>query len=197
MLGPGGRSILEDSPEPKTQAAAFAGSNYADSAGGSLLLGAGFSQTQRLIHPYSQPPIPSEFKNSASVSSRMHFFKVTDSSEASSARIHTNNNPPSIASSSSSSKGIGNNRHICTWDGCGKAFKTHWHLLSHSNSHTNVKLFNCGVCELSFARKHDLSRHERSVHAVKAGAHVFACQVCGKGFGRVDSMKRHVKICKL
>ncbi|ORY53744.1 hypothetical protein BCR33DRAFT_711105 [Rhizoclosmatium globosum] len=95
--------------------------------------------------------------------------------------IPVDENPPAHPPSFANGKGAG---------------KTQWHLISHNNSHTNIKPFACTLCPLSFARKHDLSRHERSVHAVKAGAPVFACGICGKGFGRVDSLKRHVKICK-
>ncbi|KAI8613108.1 hypothetical protein BC830DRAFT_1133783, partial [Chytriomyces sp. MP71] len=85
-------------------------------------------------------------------------------------------------------------KNVCSFPECGLEFKTPWHMLSHRNCHTNVRQFQCMLCPLSFARKHDLTRHERSVHAVREGTPAFSCSLCGKGFGRVDSLKRHIRV---
>ncbi|KAI8840640.1 hypothetical protein BJ741DRAFT_595832 [Chytriomyces cf. hyalinus JEL632] len=84
----------------------------------------------------------------------------------------------------------------CTHEGCKQEFKTQWHLLSHQNCHSQTRSFSCLLCPLSFARKHDLTRHQRSVHAAKEGAPTFLCETCEKGFGRVDSLRRHRKVCR-
>ncbi|ORY39912.1 hypothetical protein BCR33DRAFT_719733 [Rhizoclosmatium globosum] len=85
--------------------------------------------------------------------------------------------------------------HICQWPGCHKQFSSRWHLLSHSNTHSARRQFQCQLCPLNFARKHDLTRHTKSVHAVQAGVPVFTCSICGKGYGRMDSLRRHVENC--
>ncbi|KAI8841206.1 hypothetical protein BJ741DRAFT_705971 [Chytriomyces cf. hyalinus JEL632] len=86
--------------------------------------------------------------------------------------------------------------YLCTHEGCQQEFKTQWHLLSHQNCHSQTRSFSCLLCPLSFARKHDLTRHQRSVHAAKEGAPTFLCETCEKGFGRVDSLRRHRKVCR-
>ncbi|KAI9332788.1 hypothetical protein BDR26DRAFT_921587 [Obelidium mucronatum] len=85
---------------------------------------------------------------------------------------------------------------VCNWPNCKKHFTSQWHLLAHMNTHSVVRQHACALCPLAFARKHDLTRHERSVHAVKAGVPVFTCPICSKGYGRMDSLKRHIDSCR-
>ncbi|KAI8622340.1 hypothetical protein BC830DRAFT_1089518 [Chytriomyces sp. MP71] len=84
----------------------------------------------------------------------------------------------------------------CDFEGCGKDFKSPWHLQSHNKHHSHERNYNCVVpsCGAKFQRRPDLLRHCKSVHA-KTEDRTIAC-VCGKSFGRLDSLRRHQnKIC--
>ncbi|TPX53697.1 hypothetical protein CcCBS67573_g09667 [Chytriomyces confervae] len=88
------------------------------------------------------------------------------------------------------------NRYPCTFSECGKVFKTAWHRSSHMKLHTTIRDFPCSQCAMTFARRHDVLRHERTVHN-RATVKDITCR-CGKTFGRLDSLKRHQKmICVL
>ncbi|KIO31555.1 hypothetical protein M407DRAFT_67804, partial [Tulasnella calospora MUT 4182] len=45
----------------------------------------------------------------------------------------------------------------------------------------------CPLCQLAFARAHDLKRHG----ATHTGEKKFKCNACGKAYGRKDALKRH------
>ncbi|KAI8840639.1 hypothetical protein BJ741DRAFT_706016 [Chytriomyces cf. hyalinus JEL632] len=88
------------------------------------------------------------------------------------------------------------NRYPCPFFECAKAFKTAWHRSSHMKLHTTTRDFPCSQCAMTFARRHDVLRHERTVHS-RATVKDITCR-CGKTFGRIDSLRRHQKmICVL
>ncbi|KAI9332789.1 hypothetical protein BDR26DRAFT_868905, partial [Obelidium mucronatum] len=86
--------------------------------------------------------------------------------------------------------------YMCSRRGCDQEFSSPWILSTHEKQHDTGRRFQCSKCTLSFVRRYDLGRHEKSVHAVKEGSPLFACGQCGQGFGRVDSLKRHVGACR-
>jgi uncharacterized C2H2 Zn-finger protein len=51
------------------------------------------------------------------------------------------------------------------------------------------KPFKCDKCDISFARIHDLKRHQKKHENIKE----FRCPSCKKTFARKDSLMRHVK----
>ena len=55
-------------------------------------------------------------------------------------------------------------------------------------------MFTCLDCGRNFLQKHDLYRHQRSVHN---GQTVFSCSGCDKHFNRHANMLRHQQICNL
>ncbi|KAI9332782.1 hypothetical protein BDR26DRAFT_868888 [Obelidium mucronatum] len=65
---------------------------------------------------------------------------------------------------------------------------------SADDSSADEKIHNCPHCDIKFARRHDLLRHQRSVHLLTQ--RIFACQKCGKEFARTDSCKRHQGTCR-
>ncbi|ORZ25643.1 hypothetical protein BCR42DRAFT_286719, partial [Absidia repens] len=52
---------------------------------------------------------------------------------------------------------------------------------------SDVRPYQCHICNRSFARKHDLQRHIR----VHTGDKPYACLCCKKSFARTDALKRH------
>jgi len=60
----------------------------------------------------------------------------------------------------------------------------HWNLL-HSND--NKKVHACHLCDASFQRGNDLTRHVKNQHT---------CSVCMKEFAHTSAMKEHKKSCK-
>lgn len=84
-------------------------------------------------------------------------------------------------------------RFSCKHPGCDKAFARLFNLNTHAKTHdpNREKPFACKECAKSFARKHDLFRHEASVHR---GERLFTCKRCSKPFSRKDALRRHVAI---
>ncbi|RUS13757.1 hypothetical protein BC937DRAFT_94828 [Endogone sp. FLAS-F59071] len=84
-------------------------------------------------------------------------------------------------------------RFPCKHPGCDKAFARLFNLNTHEKTHDphREKPFRCRECTKSFARKHDLYRHEASVHR---GERHFTCKRCAKPFSRKDALRRHVAI---
>ncbi|RKO99558.1 hypothetical protein CXG81DRAFT_4847, partial [Caulochytrium protostelioides] len=61
-------------------------------------------------------------------------------------------------------------------------------LKSHMLCHSGARPHNCPDCEASFARKHDLQRHVRTLHTDQRR---FKCGQCGQAFARADALRRH------
>ncbi|KAI8086304.1 uncharacterized protein BX664DRAFT_335476 [Halteromyces radiatus] len=55
---------------------------------------------------------------------------------------------------------------------------------------TDVRHYQCHICDRRFARKHDLQRHIR----VHTGDKPYACLCCKKAFARTDALKRHLRM---
>lgn len=54
----------------------------------------------------------------------------------------------------------------CTYEGCGKAFKSISHLKDHTQSiHMKLKPFECVFCKSLFSRNSSLKYHIKSIHA--------------------------------
>ncbi|KAJ3025814.1 UNVERIFIED_CONTAM: hypothetical protein HDU68_006624 [Siphonaria sp. JEL0065] len=66
-------------------------------------------------------------------------------------------------------------------------------LQVHYNEHNNIRPFECTNCPIKFTRKHDLLRHERTVHS--KGKPTSCCCNCGMSFSRSDALRRHEKSC--
>jgi len=98
----------------------------------------------------------------------------------------------STSSDSSDRLSLGR-RFPCKHPGCDKAFARLFNLNTHEKTHDpqREKPFTCKECTKSFARKHDLYRHEASVHR---GERHFTCKRCAKPFSRKDALRRHVAI---
>ncbi|KAI9332784.1 hypothetical protein BDR26DRAFT_868897 [Obelidium mucronatum] len=62
-----------------------------------------------------------------------------------------------------------------------------------STNRTSIHKYDS--CSLSFTRRFDMGRHEKSVHSVRAGNALYSCE-CGKEYGRLDSWRRHSKMCR-
>lgn len=83
-------------------------------------------------------------------------------------------------------------RFPCTEPGCEKSFTRRYNLSAHLRCHRSEKPFACGECDFRFARKHDLTRHVRSLHELKRS--YGPCPTCGAYFTRSDALSRHLKV---
>ena len=54
--------------------------------------------------------------------------------------------------------------------------------------HSQVKDYNCELCNSAFSHKSSFDRHKEAVH-LKMNIH--KCEECGRGFFLQHSMKRH------
>ncbi|KAJ3133936.1 hypothetical protein HK100_004006 [Physocladia obscura] len=54
----------------------------------------------------------------------------------------------------------------CPFEGCSKRFPRAYNLRSHLFCHTGERPHKCKRCSSAFARRHDLRRHERTIHAL-------------------------------
>ncbi|ORY53745.1 hypothetical protein BCR33DRAFT_711106 [Rhizoclosmatium globosum] len=142
-------------------------------------------RVQPHLNQLQQHITATQYRSSPLASPAQHFFSTDNESH-----------PSSPAHSSNSEDSHPTKKFHCDWEGCGRYFKTAWHLQSHMRHHTNLRSFGCTDCTLSFTRKHDLLRHARTVHAGKDSEPQYSCKACLKKFGRVDSLKRHLRLCK-
>ncbi|KAI7832716.1 hypothetical protein BC939DRAFT_381337, partial [Gamsiella multidivaricata] len=80
----------------------------------------------------------------------------------------------------------------CIHPGCGRRFARLFNLHTHERTHDpcQVRPFVCPAlhCTKAFSRKHDLQRHEASVHK---GERNYKCPTCFKPFSRQDGLRRH------
>ena len=80
----------------------------------------------------------------------------------------------------------------CPFPGCDKIFNRSYNFKSHLKIHSGEKPFQCNHCELSFARCHDMRRHEK-IHK-KEFQNLNRCDFCNKAFSRPDALNRHIKL---
>ena len=80
----------------------------------------------------------------------------------------------------------------CPFPGCDKIFNRAYNFKSHLKIHSGEKPFQCNHCELSFARCHDMRRHEK-IHK-KDFQKLNKCDFCNKTFSRPDALNRHIKL---
>ncbi|KAI9333843.1 hypothetical protein BDR26DRAFT_823297 [Obelidium mucronatum] len=76
----------------------------------------------------------------------------------------------------------------CLYPGCNKVFPRQYNLKSHQFCHSGLRPHTCELCEASFARKHDLQRHTRTLHATNRP---FKCNTCSLSFTQSEQLKRH------
>ncbi|KAJ3080866.1 hypothetical protein HDU99_007215 [Rhizoclosmatium hyalinum] len=76
----------------------------------------------------------------------------------------------------------------CPYPNCNKTFPRQYNLKSHMFCHSGLRPHTCNLCEAAFARKHDLQRHVRTLHATDRP---FKCGNCSLSFMQVEQLKRH------
>lgn len=100
----------------------------------------------------------------------------------------TDNDAAEVQSNGSSQE----KKFRCTEPGCNKSFTRRYNLHAHYRCHRSEKPFECTQCTFKFARKHDLTRHIRSLHEMKRS--YGPCQYCNAYFTRSDALARHLKV---
>lgn len=82
-------------------------------------------------------------------------------------------------------------RHLCPWEGCGRAYTKSSHVTAHLRSHTGELPYACTWegCDLRFSRAETLKRHFRK----HSGERSFVCPECPATFGRSDHLRGHMK----
>ena len=105
---------------------------------------------------------------------------------------HKNKSANSIALSADARKYV-EKPFVCNVDGCDASFSRMFNLKSHMVSHNTAKPHVCELnCGSSFARRHDLLRHMRNIHA-EGRKHQCPMENCDLLFGRTDQLRRHLK----
>ncbi|KAG0201263.1 hypothetical protein BGX33_010426 [Mortierella sp. NVP41] len=86
-------------------------------------------------------------------------------------------------------------RYTCDFPGCGRGFARLFNMRTHQRTHdpNHMRPFVCEVftCAKRFSRKHDLQRHEASVHK---GERKYRCGNCDRSFSRQDGLRRHYNL---
>ncbi|KAJ3077086.1 hypothetical protein HDU98_008518 [Podochytrium sp. JEL0797] len=99
----------------------------------------------------------------------------------------SNASPKKLRAHASSSVTSGA-RFLCPYDGCDKAFPRQYNLKSHMYCHSGERPHVCQMCSSAFARKHDLQRHVRTLHAI---TRPYKCDTCNMSFQQPEQLKRH------
>ncbi|KAJ3039759.1 hypothetical protein HDV00_011886 [Rhizophlyctis rosea] len=137
--------------------------------------------------PYPMPPSPA-FTDSTSASSSPLMSPLPSS------HIPTTQNGLLDVPQPTSKPRSAKKTFKCTLPGCTKEFTRKYNLASHIRCHSGERPFVCPHCtqtEVSFARKHDLRRHIKSLHS-EMRPH--RCTHCNLSFSRSDALKRHLAI---
>jgi uncharacterized Zn-finger protein len=82
-------------------------------------------------------------------------------------------------------------KFYCSEEGCSKGFTRRYNLTAHQRCHRAEKPFECNLCNSRFARKHDLTRHKKSIH--DENREFGPCTKCCSYFTREDAFERHLK----
>ncbi|KAF9577031.1 hypothetical protein BGW38_008035 [Lunasporangiospora selenospora] len=86
-------------------------------------------------------------------------------------------------------------RFSCIIVGCNRRFarlfNLHTHERTHDPDHERPHICPEPDCGKAFSRKHDMQRHEASVHK---GERNFSCPACQKPFSRHDGLRRHLSV---
>ncbi|KAJ3232525.1 hypothetical protein HDU78_006997 [Chytriomyces hyalinus] len=93
-----------------------------------------------------------------------------------------------IGSATSRSISTGAKVFHCPYDGCNKTFPRQYNLKSHMFCHSGLRPHVCEMCNSAFARKHDLQRHVRTLHATDRP---FKCGDCSQSFTQSEQLRRH------
>ncbi|KAJ3096432.1 hypothetical protein HDU96_000768, partial [Phlyctochytrium bullatum] len=64
----------------------------------------------------------------------------------------------------------GRKAFACPFRDCERTFPRQYNLKSHIYCHTGERPHGCATCGAAFARKHDLQRHLRTLHAARRGS---------------------------
>jgi hypothetical protein len=84
---------------------------------------------------------------------------------------------------------LAENCHVCKE--CGRGFPKLVSLKSHEMVHLGLKKHTCEYCLKSFARRHDMLRHERTVHSTEKN---LTCATCNILFGTLELITEHCSL---
>ena len=89
-------------------------------------------------------------------------------------------------------KGIRNNTEVKLFDCpmCDKTFSESVKLKEHKMNHIEEKPYICSWCDKSFSKPNNRERHQR----IHTGDRPFPCSQCGKSFGQGGNLKTHERI---
>ena len=73
---------------------------------------------------------------------------------------------------------------------CLKRFADHWHLQTHTFSHTGEKPHNCEICGIVFTDSNNLKKHRRK----HIGEKPFEYHVFGKTFTQSSNLNKHARV---
>eukprot|EP00842_Homolaphlyctis_polyrhiza_P003218 jgi/Hompol1/3898/HPOL_001659-RA len=73
---------------------------------------------------------------------------------------------------------------------CGRGFLKMHLLRSHMVVHSDTRPHKCSYCKSSFARRHDMLRHQRTIHGPKR---FFNCKLCPIRFNMLVKFEKHVR----
>ena len=75
---------------------------------------------------------------------------------------------------------------------CDKSFKCKGHLKQHELTHSDERNFRCHVCDGTFKRKGDCIRHIEE----HLGDKNYRCTKCGRGFAQYEHARYHENNCR-